>query len=209
MSIGTSLSECTARSARPSSIAISSSLMKRPLPPMSASAWSSTRSPWVVIPSSSTSHDGYNSPSRALTCVACHIASADSRVAITSRRGPVTGMREAMGSKGEKGAMVDAARAALSRRRLLRWILASGAIVPWLVRAQTAPVGDGTEIDEFSMEAVPPAAKPPKLPRVNGHAVNLPAARALNADGERSARERIPVLLFFDLWDCPYCDRAL
>jgi len=105
--------------------------------------------------------------------------------------------------------MVDAARAALSRRRLLRWILASGAIVPWLVRAQTAPVGDGTEIDEFSMEAVPPAAKPPKLPRVNGHAVNLPAARALNADGERSARERIPVLLFFDLWDCPYCDRAL
>ena len=53
-SIGTSFSECTARSARPSRSAVSSSLMNRPLPPIVASGRSSTRSPCVVMPSSST-----------------------------------------------------------------------------------------------------------------------------------------------------------
>ena len=44
-SAGTSLSECTAISARPSSKAVSSSFRKRPLPPISASERSSTSSP--------------------------------------------------------------------------------------------------------------------------------------------------------------------
>ena len=61
--------------------------MKSPLPPMSASGWSSTRSPSVVIPRRLTSLDGYNAASSARTCSACHSASADSRVAIVSRRG--------------------------------------------------------------------------------------------------------------------------
>lgn len=42
-----------------------------------------------------------------------------------------------------------------------------------------------------------------------GHAVNLPAASDLARDGEASARAGVPLLLFFDRGDCPYCDRAL
>ncbi|MEP6658041.1 MAG: thioredoxin fold domain-containing protein [Betaproteobacteria bacterium] len=42
-----------------------------------------------------------------------------------------------------------------------------------------------------------------------GHRFNLPAAHDLGSDGIRSAAERIPVLLFFDRSDCPYCERAL
>lgn len=92
----------------------------------------------------------------------------------------------------------------------MRWILASGVLLPLVnARAQST---DGDP--DFDPEFEPPAgASTPgrrtKLPRVDGHSVNLPLARDLHADGERSAREKIPVLLFFDLWDCPYCDRAL
>ena len=37
----------------------------------------------------------------------------------------------------------------------------------------------------------------------------LEAASDLAADGAMSARERIPILLFFDRLECPYCERAL
>src|SRR5690606_21615020 len=86
-SIGTSLSECTARSARRSSSATSSSLTKSPLPPISLSARSSTRSPSVVMPRIPTSQAGYSARRRACTCSACHIASWLWREAITSRAG--------------------------------------------------------------------------------------------------------------------------
>jgi len=41
------------------------------------------------------------------------------------------------------------------------------------------------------------------------HRFNLPLAENLAADGASSARDRIPILLFFDRYDCPYCERAL
>ena len=40
------------------------------------------------------------------------------------------------------------------------------------------------------------------------HTKNLPLAKDLQADGT-SAHGRLPVLLFFDRDDCPYCERAL
>lgn len=46
-------------------------------------------------------------------------------------------------------------------------------------------------------------------PAPKGHTVNLPAAQDLHADGAISARDGVPVLLFFDRGDCPYCERAL
>lgn len=127
-------------------------------------------------------------------------------------------MREAMGSE-RKGEYVGAPSGAYTRRRrrrrLLSLILASAAIAPLhQVHAQTASTApdaavDGTEIDEFSLEPKPSPSQLKDLPRVNGHSVNLPPARNLRADARRSSEERIPILLFFDLWDCPYCDRAL
>ncbi len=42
-----------------------------------------------------------------------------------------------------------------------------------------------------------------------GHAINLPVAQDLRADGVLSVQQGVPVLLFFDRWDCPYCERAL
>ena len=41
------------------------------------------------------------------------------------------------------------------------------------------------------------------------HRFNLPLAGDLAADGAASARDRVPILLFFDRDDCPYCERAL
>jgi len=41
------------------------------------------------------------------------------------------------------------------------------------------------------------------------HRVNLPEASDLQRDAAASARERVPILLFFDRGDCPYCERAL
>ena len=82
-SIGTSLSECTAMSARPSCKATSSSLTNRPLPPTLLSDRSKIWSPNVVMPSSSTCQPNCFSSS-ALTCSACHSARRLSRVAITT-----------------------------------------------------------------------------------------------------------------------------
>jgi thioredoxin-related protein len=41
------------------------------------------------------------------------------------------------------------------------------------------------------------------------HRLNLPLARDLAADAAASARDRVPIFLFFDRYDCPYCERAL
>lgn len=40
-------------------------------------------------------------------------------------------------------------------------------------------------------------------------ALALPAATDLAADANESRSRRIPILLYFDRDDCPYCDRAL
>src|SRR5690349_6334892 len=74
-------------SARPAASASSSSFTKSPLPPTFASEVSRRRSPSVVMPRIRTSTPGYNAASFDSTCRACHIASADSREAITMRRG--------------------------------------------------------------------------------------------------------------------------
>ena len=87
-SIGTSLSECTARCARPSSSATSSSLTNRPLPPTLDSARSRIWSPRVVMPSRSTVQPK-RSRSSAWTCSACHRARRLSRVAMVQESGGV------------------------------------------------------------------------------------------------------------------------
>ncbi len=72
------------------------------------------------------------------------------------------------------------------RRRVLRGILACAVVVPAgaaLGQRNTAPA--------------------------NAHAQNLPLARDLAADAREVRSERVPVLLFFDRFDCPYCERAL
>ena len=84
-SIGTSLSECTARSAWPASSATSSSLTNRPLPPTFESARSRIWSPCVVMPSRSTLRPK-RCWSRSRTCSACHRARRLSRVAMTQGR---------------------------------------------------------------------------------------------------------------------------
>lgn len=41
------------------------------------------------------------------------------------------------------------------------------------------------------------------------HALNLPIASDLQRDGAASTHSGVPVLLFFDRGDCPYCEQAL
>ena len=84
-SMGTSLRECTARSARPSSSAVSSSFTNRPLPPTLLRDRSRIWSPLVVIPSSVTWWPC--ACSKALTCSACHSARRLSRVAMVMESG--------------------------------------------------------------------------------------------------------------------------
>ena len=67
ITIGTSFIECTARWALPSCIATSSSLMNRPLPPISASGRSRIWSPLVVMPRMTTSEPGFKLDKRSLT----------------------------------------------------------------------------------------------------------------------------------------------
>jgi hypothetical protein len=64
--------------------------------------------------------------------------------------------------------------------------------------------------------AAGPAAEPTALttPRGGGRApvprsVTLPLASDLAADGRTSRADRLPILLFFDRAECPYCERAL
>ena len=81
-SIGTSFIECTAISARPSSIALSNSLTKRPFPPTLANGVSSNLSPRVVIGTNSTWRPGWCLSNSLLTNSACHRANGLFRVAI-------------------------------------------------------------------------------------------------------------------------------
>ena len=81
--VGTSLSECTARSTSPASIASSISLRKAPLPPTESSRRSSSRSPVVVMTRSSISCP--RAVRCALTCSACHRARALPRVPMRIR----------------------------------------------------------------------------------------------------------------------------
>ena len=87
--MGTSLSECTARSACPCSMATSSSLTNSPLPPILARDLSRIWSPCVVMPKIRTSHSGYRLRSRSRTCSACQSARRLSREAMTSDWGGV------------------------------------------------------------------------------------------------------------------------
>jgi hypothetical protein len=51
----------------------------------------------------------------------------------------------------------------------------------------------------------PPAAAQTDAP----HRFNLPLAQDLAADAAASARGKVPIFLFLDRYDCPYCARAL
>ena len=79
------------------------------------------------------------------------------------------------------------------RRRALVTILASAPLV--LARAPASAQRLST----------PPGTSRPPIARK----VELPVATDLHADGATSARERKPILLFFDRRECPYCERAL
>src|SRR5688572_1582784 len=82
-SAGTSFIECTARSARPSASAFSSSFTNRPLPPAWSSRRSTSSSPRVDIGSSPTARPAWLASRRCLTCCACHRARRLRRVAMT------------------------------------------------------------------------------------------------------------------------------
>jgi thiol-disulfide isomerase/thioredoxin len=90
------------------------------------------------------------------------------------------------GSGSEGGAGVD--------RRSVLAILASGLALPVpqaaLAQWATRPEDAGRR---------PPVAR----------RAELPAAADLAADGAASAKGKLPILLFFDREDCPYCERAL
>jgi len=53
--------------------------------------------------------------------------------------------------------------------------------------------------------AATPAAAQSKTP----HRFNLPLAKDLATDAAASARDKVPIFLFLDRYDCPYCERAL
>src|SRR5690606_7163802 len=76
----TSFIECTARSTRDSTRASSSSLRNSPLPPEAASGTSRVLSPWLTMPTSSTSIAGQWRRRRSATKRACHRARALRRV---------------------------------------------------------------------------------------------------------------------------------
>ena len=80
MSMGTSLRECTAKSARPSSRATSSSLTNKPLPPTLLKERSKIWSPWVVMPKIATLHP--RDCNKSCKWWACHRAKRLSRVAM-------------------------------------------------------------------------------------------------------------------------------
>lgn len=83
---------------------------------------------------------------------------------------------------------------ATTRRAVTRVILASGgaALVASTVRAQWASRPEDAE-------------RRPPLKR----SAELPQAQDFAADALTSSKLRVPILLFFDREDCPYCERAL
>jgi thioredoxin-related protein len=60
-----------------------------------------------------------------------------------------------------------------------------------------------------TLTAVGPFAAPAAAQKRAQHRFNLPLARDLATDAAASARSRVPIFLFFDRYDCPYCERAL
>lgn len=82
----------------------------------------------------------------------------------------------------------------MSRREAMRVILASGiaALPAGAARAQWA-----TRPED--------AARRPPIDRKH----ELPPAKDLAADAAASDKGRLPILLFFDREDCPFCERAL
>jgi hypothetical protein len=114
------------------------------------------------------------------------MASADSRVAMTSLRGAcVEGMVETGGIEGR-----NRQRFAV-RRGVLRGILASA-------------LGAAVQPADAQRASGPGASRPAQK-----RADELPLARDLAADAAAVRRERIPLVLFFDRDNCPYCERAL
>jgi hypothetical protein len=81
-----------------------------------------------------------------------------------------------------------------ARRELVLAILASG----------VASLRSGTSLAQW-------ASRPDDAGRRTAHArsAELPPAKDLAADAAASAKGRLPILLFFDREDCPYCERAL
>ena len=53
------------------------------------------------------------------------------------------------------------------------------------------------------------AAAPATAQTGTPHRFNLPLAKDLAADAAASRRDKIPIFLFLDRYDCPYCERAL
>ena len=76
----------------------------------------------------------------------------------------------------------------------MRRILASGALA-----LAAAPVA------AQKSKATPPGSGKPPVPR----RAELPPATDLAADATASRRDRVPILLFFDRDECPYCEQAL
>ena len=95
----------------------------------------------------------------------------------------------------ERGEDVDSAPRR-ARRDALRRILASAAwaLAPVPAFAQTP-----------TLQATPAGTGRPALRR----RAELPRAHDLAADAAASRRERLPILLFFDRDECPYCEQAL
>ena len=87
-----------------------------------------------------------------------------------------------------RSASVSALRA---RRKALREILACGLVATGALASTTVYAASA------SMSAR------------GKHRINLPEASDLQRDAAASERDRIPILLFFDRGDCPYCERAL
>jgi thioredoxin-related protein len=81
---------------------------------------------------------------------------------------------------GTRGAPADA-----SRRATLRRILACALVSAGAVAARAA------------------------APSPTAHRSNLPLATDLAADAAASRRGKVPIFLFLDRYDCPYCERAL
>lgn len=82
-----------------------------------------------------------------------------------------------------------------TRRRAIATILALAAASPG--RSSGPPAPGATRADA------------PRRPRRRVRAQVLPPAVDLHADGALARGARMPVLLFFDRDDCPYCERAL
>ena len=75
----------------------------------------------------------------------------------------------------------------------------------WLAILASAPLGLARAQARSQSLSTPPGASGAPIAR----SVQLDPATDLQADGVASARERSPILLFFDRRECPYCERAL